>query len=257
MTRSTANAPDGTPCWLDLGVPDIDRAKAFYGGLFGWEFRDEGAASMHYNTCLLDGVPVAAMVPNNEEGAREFWWQVYFATGDCDGTAKRVADAGGTVLVSPFDVMEQGRMAVVRDAVGAQFGLWQGNAHIGARIVNEPGALVWNELFTADDEAALRFYRAVFEHDPQQVPDLPSYHVLARPDGHAIGGVQREPSAERSTWLTTFEVEDADAAVRRVREGGGELLEEAQDSPYGRFAKVADPFGVPFMVMKSAQPDEA
>ncbi|WP_067488200.1 VOC family protein [Actinomadura hibisca] len=257
MTRMTANAPDGTPCWLDLGVPDIDRAKTFYGGLFGWEFRDEGAETMHYNTCLLDGVPVAAMVPDTEAGAREFWWQVYFATGDCDGTAKRATDAGGAVLVGPFDVMEQGRMAVVRDSVGAQFGLWQGNVHIGSQIVNEPGTLVWSELFTTEGEAARRFYRAVFEHDAQEVPDLPSFHVLARPDGRMIGGIQQDASVERSTWLTYFEVEDADAALRRVREGGGTVLEEAQDTPYGRLAKVADPFGVPFLVMRSAQPDEA
>ena len=26
----------GTPSWIDLGTPDVEAAKSFYGGLFGW-----------------------------------------------------------------------------------------------------------------------------------------------------------------------------------------------------------------------------
>ncbi|TDC64189.1 VOC family protein, partial [Actinomadura sp. GC306] len=55
-----------------------------------------------------------------------------------------------------------------------------------------------------------------------------------------------------SSWTTTFAVEDADAAVRAVRDGGGTVDAEPADSPYGRFAAVRDPFGVPFNVMTPA-----
>jgi hypothetical protein len=47
-------------------------------------------------------------------------------------------------------------MAIVRDPVGAQFGLWQGRAHIGAEIVNEPGSLVRNDLVTPTPEPPAR-----------------------------------------------------------------------------------------------------
>ena len=30
----------GTPSWVDIGVPDMDAAVAFYGGLFGWTFTE-------------------------------------------------------------------------------------------------------------------------------------------------------------------------------------------------------------------------
>ena len=38
MSFVTENPPDGTPTWIDLGIPDLERAMAFYGALFGWEF---------------------------------------------------------------------------------------------------------------------------------------------------------------------------------------------------------------------------
>jgi len=38
MSYVTENQPDGTPTWIDLGVPDLERAMGFYGSLFGWEF---------------------------------------------------------------------------------------------------------------------------------------------------------------------------------------------------------------------------
>ena len=35
----------GVPCWVDASEPDPQAAVDFYGGLFGWEFRDVMPAS--------------------------------------------------------------------------------------------------------------------------------------------------------------------------------------------------------------------
>ncbi len=128
MSEVTTNQPLGTPTWVDLGVPDLDRAMEFYGALFGWTFNVGPEETGRYTTCLLRGKPVAAIMPNPDPNASEFWWNVYLATDDCDETARRATAAGGRLLVEPMDVMDQGRMAVVGDPVGAQFGLWQGKA---------------------------------------------------------------------------------------------------------------------------------
>jgi predicted enzyme related to lactoylglutathione lyase len=32
--------PNGSFCWVDVGANDAARAKAFYGGLFGWASED-------------------------------------------------------------------------------------------------------------------------------------------------------------------------------------------------------------------------
>jgi predicted enzyme related to lactoylglutathione lyase len=246
----TGNQPDGTPTWVDLGIPDLDRAMAFYGSLFGWEFQVGPPETGRYTMCLLRGRPVAALMANPDPAASDFWWNVYFATGDCDGTARRVADAGGTVLQSPMDVMDQGRMAIARDPVGARFGLWQGRGHIGSEVVNEPGSLVRNDLITPSPEPARGFYAAVFGYTLDRNPDLPQmdFTFLRRPDGHEIGGIMGVADAPASAWATTFEVADTDAVVERAVAGGGRAT-DPEDFIYGRLASLTDPFGTEFSVI--------
>ena len=53
-------------------------------------------------------------------------------------------------MAEPFDVMDVGRMAVIVDPAGAALCLWEPKRHIGASLVNTPGALTWNDLLTPD-----------------------------------------------------------------------------------------------------------
>ena len=228
MSYVTGNQPDGTPTWIDLGIPDLERAMEFYRGLFGWQYDVGPAATGRYTMCLLRGRPVAAITPNPDPAATACWWNVYLATGDCDGTAKRITDAGGTLLQAPMDVMDQGRMALASDPVGAQFGLWQGRAHIGCQVVNEPGSLVRNDLVTPTPEPARAFYAAVFGFTLDRNEDL--------------------PDASSSAWTTTFEVADTDAVVAQAPAAGG-TAGAPEDFLYGRMATITDPFGAELSVI--------
>ncbi|MFE7121640.1 VOC family protein [Streptomyces sp. NPDC057654] len=253
MSHVSTNQPDGTPTWIDLSVPDLRRAMDFYGALFGWEFKAGTPETAYYTTGFLHGRPVAALVssvsaPGAEPVRRA--WDVYFATADCDGTAERVTAAGGVLVEGPANVMKQGRMAMAVDPTGARFGLWQGRAHVGCQIVNEPGALIRNDLVTADPETARAFYTSVFDFTLDANDDLPEqdFTFLRRPDGHEIGGIFGLPQARASAWSTVFEVADTDETVRRARGAGG-ASEAPQDNPYGRIATVTDPFGAEFSVI--------
>lgn len=248
MSTVTTPQPTGTPTWIDLGIPDLDRAMEFYGALFGWEFDVGPAETGHYTMCKLNGKIAAAIMPNPNPEATEFWWDVYLATDDCKATAARILDAGGSLVVEPMDVMGQGWMAIARDTVGAQFGLWEGHAMVGAEVVNEPGALLRNDLITATPDPARAFYAAVFDLSSDGNPDLPDadFTFLRRPDGHEIGGIMVVPGAP-SAWGTLFEVADADEAVERARSGGGGA-QDPVDMIYGRLAEITDPFGAPFTV---------
>jgi hypothetical protein len=250
MSHVTGNQPDGTPTWIDLGIPDLDRAMEFYRALFGWEFAVGPAETGHYTMCLLQGRPVAAMMPNHDPGATKFWWNVYLATADCDRTAARITAAGGTLLMAPMDVMDQGRMAIALDPVGAQFGLWQGRAHIGCQIVNEPNSLVRNDLVTPSSAPAIEFYASVFDFTPERNEDMPEleFTFLRRPDGHEIGGIMGLPTAPASAWNTTFEVADTDAVAAQATASGGKSTDPV-DMRYGRIATITDPFGVEFSVI--------
>lgn len=253
MSDVTANQPHGTPTWIDLGVPDLEQAMDFYGALFGWEFDVGPAERGHYTMCLLRGRRVAAMAPNPDT-ATSCWWNVHFAVDDCDEAAKRIAEEGGAVLAEPVDVMDQGRMAIVRDPVGAHFGLWQGREHIGSEVVGEPGAVLRHDLNTPMPGPAREFYPAVFDLVLDRDEDQPELDLtpLRRPDGHEVAGVLATPGAPRSVWTTTFEVADADEAVRLVTEAGGDS-DGAHTTVRGRTAVVTDPFGARFALTARAR----
>ncbi len=253
MSYVTSNQPDGTPTWIDLGISDLAVARDFYAALFGWTYHRSSAATGYYTNCLLQGRPVAGLMPSSDTDAAGFWWNVYFATADCDATAARIVDAGGTMVRAPMSVGRKGRMALARDPGGAQFGLWQGGSHIGCQVVNEPNSLVRNDLVTPDPEPARTFYPAVFDYALERNEDLPGldFTFLRRPDGHEVAGIFGSPDAAAARWATTFEVADTDAVVERATAAGGSAAAPV-DIPYGRIATITDPFGVEFSVITRA-----
>ncbi|MFD7665422.1 VOC family protein [Streptomyces sp. NPDC059788] len=247
MSRVTGNQPDGTPTWIELAVPDLDRAMDFYGALFGWTYETETMEQGRYAVGLVNGQRAAGIMERTDaEGGA---WTMFMATDDCDGTAKRIADAGGRVLWGPVEIRDFGRAAIAEDTVGAQFGLWQGRSRPGCEIVNEPNTLVRNDLVAPDPGPARAFYSAVFGYTLDGNPDMPDvdFTFLRRPDGHEIGGIMGDPSARSAGWATLFEVGDTDAAVARAVAAGGTAT-EPEDNVYVRQAQVTDPFGTKFVI---------
>jgi predicted enzyme related to lactoylglutathione lyase len=249
MTKLTTNHPNGSPCWVDIGVPDLRRATDFYTALFGWEINEGPPETGGYSMCLLDGAPVAALSPSQDPDAEAFSWTVYFAADDATATAKLIGDNGGTVVAGPMDIMGQGRVALAEDPSGARFGLWQGQAHTGAQTFGEPDSMCWTELSAPDSESARAFYSAALER-PVEDMGVPGFdYATVKVGDDDVAGVWGVPG-EPAHWTIYFAVDDADAAVARATAAGGSVVREAQDSPYGRFAIVADPFGAALAVMK-------
>ena len=117
-----------------------------------------------YRLAMKDGRPAAGMMPQMQEG-QPTAWTTYVSVEDAEATAAAVKEAGGTVIVEPMEVMDLGTMAVFADPAGAVFGVWQPGTFPGAGLVNEPGAIAWNELNTRDLAGAKEFYGAVFGWD--------------------------------------------------------------------------------------------
>lgn len=111
-----------------------------------------------------NGKQVAAGSPPQQEGMPSYW-TTYIASDDVDDTAAKIRDAGGTVMLDPFDVFESGRMTIAQDPTGAVFGVWQAKEHIGAQLANEPGTRLWNQCHTPDPARAAEFYQAVFGYE--------------------------------------------------------------------------------------------
>jgi predicted enzyme related to lactoylglutathione lyase len=143
--------PNGTFCWVDVGANDAARAKAFYGGLFGWEFDDLPTGEKGtYSTCRLNGRAVAGLYDQAEEPG----WGSYIRVEDVDRATGGARELGAWVLAEPFEVPGGGRVAVVRDPAGAAVSLSQAGEQIGAEVVNQDGAWTWNELVSMDLAAA-------------------------------------------------------------------------------------------------------
>jgi hypothetical protein len=254
MSERSSYTP-GVPCWVDLGTPDIEAAASFYAGLFGWDVPEAENAEQTggYRQAMLRGKPVAGMMPLMHEGQPPAW-STYVSVEDADATVAKVKEAGGTVLAEPMDVMELGRMAIFADPTGAVLGIWQPGTFVGAEVVNESNALLWNELNTRDPEAAKAFYGAVFgwgfEEQQYEAGPYNSIKVGESTVGGMIDMTGRVPEAVPAHWLVYFAVEDTDATVAMATESGGSVAFGPVDlTGVGRIAVVLDPFGAAFAVM--------
>jgi predicted enzyme related to lactoylglutathione lyase len=250
----------GAPNWVDLGTSDIDGATSFYNGLFGWDFRSAGPESGGYGFFQLAGKTAAGgMQTSPEQGPPS--WNVFFQTPDADATAKAVEQSGGSVLMAPDDVMEEGRLAVFSDKAGVSFGVWQPGQLRGIDIAGDPGSLCWVELYTPDIAAAAAFYNSVLGLETSAVPFPGGTYTCVNPaeggEDSMFGGVVplADDPTERETgayWLPYFEVTDTDAVVAKAEESGGTVRMPATSvEGVGRIAKLADPYGARFAVIKS------
>jgi predicted enzyme related to lactoylglutathione lyase len=241
--------PPGTFSWVELGTTDDEGAKAFYASLFGWAFTDMPVANGGVSSMAsLGGDDVAALYERRSAEPPPAWLS-YVTVADADKTAARVTELGGSLASDPFDVMDAGRMAVVQDPQGAVLALWQPARHIGARRVNEPGALTWNELATSDPQAAERFYAELFGWEFALVTDEPFRYWTVSNGGRSNGGMMALGPGMESVpphWRAYFAVEAVDASLEALRALGGRVLVEPITVPAGRFAAVADPQGATF-----------
>jgi uncharacterized protein len=268
----------GVPCWIDTSQPDPEAAAEFYGALFGWELEDvmPPDAPGQYFMARIRGKDVAGVGSIPEGAPQMAIWNTYVWVDSADETASKVRDAGGSVMMEPFDVMDAGRMAVFTDPEGAVFFAWEARANKGSQIVNEHGSNNFNNLNTRDLERAKAFYGAVFGWETleldrgAQMWTLPGYgdHLeelspglrkgmeeMGAPKGFedVVAGVNEIRDDQPDTpahWGLTFAVDDADAIAEKATELGGKVIAPPFDAPWVRMTVIADPQGATFVASK-------
>jgi hypothetical protein len=251
--------PNGLFGWADLVTTHVDAAKAFYGGLLGWEFEDiPTPMGPAYTMCSLGGATVAGIGPQPpgmaEQGVPSMW-NSYVMVEDLDATCAAAAAAGGAVVMPAMDIMTQGRMAMIADPSGAVVGLWQPQDHQGAEVFNVAGALTWNELETRDLGAALPFYTELFgwTYDDGESPGYNVIQLAAKKgDDKSNGGAmvmpEGVPDELPNFWAVYFAVDDCEAAVESAAGLGGTNTVPMMEMGPGRFAGIEDPTGAFFFV---------
>ncbi|CAL9450626.1 VOC family protein [Streptomyces sp. enrichment culture] len=267
--RTPAGAPDerpeGTPCWADVLLPDLEAGKRFYGELFGWTFTDSGETYGPYATALSDGLRVAGLAPKRD-GRMPTAWGVYLATADAVGLAARVREAGGQIITEPMRVGAAGITALAADPGGAVFGIWQAQGRAGFEKEGLPGAYCWTEVYTRarDKDAVDAFYATVFRYRTRDLDDPSADFRVWSPagegeptDADAIGGRSviggAFPAEMPAHFLVYFAVADCDETVATAVRLGGRVTEDPFDTPYGRIALLADNQGAAFAVLAEAK----
>jgi len=241
----------GTFCWTDLATTDQPAAKAFYGELFGWQAEDMPVGDgVSYSMMRLHGKDVAAISPQpaqQREAGVPPTWNSYVSVESADDAAQRADELGATVHAPAFDVLDVGRMAVIQDPQGAFFMAWEPRRHFGASLVNEPGALVWNELSSPDLDASSAFYSGLFGWEVAPFEGSPEPY-LAIKNGDASNGGIREltPPGAPPHWLVYLGTEDIDASLTKVEQLGGTKLAGPIDIQIAKIAIVQDPQGATF-----------
>ncbi|MET9885921.1 VOC family protein [Streptomyces sp. NPDC006430] len=252
--------PPGTPCWSSLMAHGLGTTEAFYADLFGWEYEPGPQPFGPYVRALLDGREVAGIGEMPPDRHLPVAWTTYLATDDADTTAEAIRSCGGTVAVGPLDAGSAGRVAICSDPLGAIFGIWQAEEHIGTELSGVPGTPVWSELVTQDTSTVGKFYEHVFGHEAETHSTASGDfdYVTLLLDGRpvaAVHGVGRSLPHDRGPhWMTYFEVADTDAAADRVSALGGRIVSPPHEGIRGRLATVADPEGAVFTIVHTDAP---
>ena len=170
---------NGRFVWHDLMTKDGARAQTFYCSLFDWQVDEVPMQDCTYRRVIAGPGPIGGIV--EEKNIPMAHWMPYVAVADVDAAAKKIAQLGGSVCVPPTDIPQTGRFAVVGDPQGAYFSIYKGlptsqGADPDAPV---PGRVCWNELYTSDDKAALKFYSTMFgwQDEPKDMGPMGTYHV--------------------------------------------------------------------------------
>ena len=243
--------------WYELMTTDIETAKAFYANVVGWGTRDASTPGLAYSLFTTGDSPVAGLM-NVPEGARRTGvtpqWMGYVGVDDVDAAVDRIKQLGGAVYVPPTDLPNISRFSVVADPQMATLALVKGqnsgraqSAELGA-----PGRVGWHELLATDWEKAFAFYGELFgwQKADSHIGAMGTYQGFSA-GGKTIGGMFTKPATlPLPFWLYYFNIDDVQAAAKRVEAGGGQILYGPTAVPGGAWiVHCTDPQGAIFALL--------
>ena len=243
--------------WYELMTTDMEAAKAFYADVVGWGTQDASMPGMPYTLFTAGGAPVSGMMALPEDaqgmGARPSWLG-YVGVNDVDAAADRIKHLGGAVHVPPKEIPNISRFSVASDPQMATLALfkWLKPGQEQPAELGTPGRVGWHELLAADWEKALAFYGELFgwQKADADTGAMGTYQLFSA-GGQTIGGMFTKPAmVPVPFWLYYFNIGDIDAAAKRVKAGGGQILNGPIEVPGGNWiVQCTDPQGAMFALV--------
>lgn len=254
----------GDFCWVELCADTLDTIDSFYRPLFNWT-REEMPLPDGGNYVMLQvqGHPIAGAFQLTDQLKKEGampCWNAYVLVDNADQSALKAKELGGMPLKEPFDVMENGRMAVIADPANAVFSLWQAkNEMPPPPSFSQHGMFCWAELLTNDVKQAGQYYHALFGWEAKEKEMMPDHFYTSFVNqGKPIAGMMAMPADLAGTppnWGIYFSVTDLSHTMKQAVELGGEPLYEPMTIPtVGQFVAIKDPAGIVFSIIQHEQP---
>lgn len=253
--------PAGTFVWMELSTNHQAGAKQFYSSLFGWEARDiPMGPDAVYTTFQRNGRDVCAAYTMKEEDRAVGVppnWLLYIAVDNADDAVSRALELGGQPLSPAIEVPNVGRIAVIRDPVGAIFAIFQAGEHPGMGVAGENGTFCWADLQTPDRRTAAQFYGELFGWEFVLGKDKdPGGYLHIKKGDQYIGGLPSErslPPGVPPHWLGYFQCENCEAlTARAVALGASMKVAPMTIEGQLHFSVLADPQGAVFALFAPA-----
>ena len=240
--------------WYELMTTDPKAAEVFYAEVVGWGTVDASMGGIPYMVFTAGEASVCGLMHLPEEARRigaAPRWIGYVGVDNVDAAVERITRLGGVVHLPPTDVPNISRFAVVADPQMAAFALsqWPRPGQEQPDALKTPRRIGWHELLAADWEKAFSFYGELFgwQKVSAEVDTMGTYQMFSA-GGQTIGGMSTKPSmVPVPFWLYYFNTDDIDAALERVKAGGGRILEGPLEMHGGGWiARCTDPQGAMF-----------
>jgi predicted enzyme related to lactoylglutathione lyase len=230
LTGAVAPIAHGDIGYVSVWTPDAERAAIFYGHVLGWTF---GPGGRHVtNTKQSIGI---YSVPDRHTTF------CCYAVVDVDAARQAILAAGGRVGEIQQEVF--GTVLDAIDSLGTEFAVFQPVPGTSRPALNGtgPGELSYFTHEVTGSAAFRQFYGQVlgWTFEPGRVAD--GWAVQGCHPMSGVGG-----GAEHSVGVPMWTVTDIDAAVVRVTEAGGTVIEPPSRQPYGLMAHCTDDQGTRF-----------
>jgi uncharacterized protein len=244
--------------WYELMTSDIQAAETFYKQVIGWDAKDAGMPTGPYTIVSVGSTMVGGIMaipaPAAAMGARPAWLG-YIGVDDVDAKTEKVKAAGGRQFVAPTDIPGVGRFSCVCDPQGAVFMLFKGNGEPDQAppAPGTPGHIGWRELHAGEGVSAWEFYASQFGWTKGEAMDMGPmgvYQIFASGDASVGGMMTKTPETPMPHWLYYINVDAIDAAIARVNEAGGKVINGPMEVPGGMWiVQGMDPQGAVFALL--------
>ena len=238
----------------DIAVPDHEREVDFYSKIL-----TTGDAPLWRDDLMNNlGTPIIGLGARTPEyDALPLQWMPHFQVADVAASAACAIDMGGKELMHGKDDDGQSQWAVLVDPDGAAFGIIPvvpSESDTAQQDVRQ-GCISWLSLAVPNASSSRDFYQHVIGLNTKSIETEESEGLVAKFEmqiDHETSAAEicqcgSEQSEIPSVWLIHLPVDDFVESLRRVSEGGGEVIKEFAEAKY---AIVRDPVGV-FLALKA------